>query len=337
MAVKGTKASLLQLLAAEEGGWLSGEDAAAALGVSRSAVWKAAGALRESGLEIEAVTGLGYRLAPGSDVLNETAVRAHLENPQTQLRVLEEVDSTNLEAKRWAMEGAENGSMVISRTQTAGRGRMGRTFLSPPGGMYLSVILRPPAEKAADAVLMTTAAAAAGCLAVSHLCKIELGIKWVNDLYYQGKKVCGILTEASTSVETGLIEYMVVGIGINHTTPPQAFAPEVRAVAGSLYPNGKAPVSRARLAAEIHSGIMQAFNELPKRSFLEEYRKRSLVLGEKVTVMANPQYTATAEEIDENAGLVLRLENGKRQTLSYGEISIKAENLAYEQLSLGDM
>ncbi|MDL2293662.1 biotin--[acetyl-CoA-carboxylase] ligase [Ruminococcaceae bacterium OttesenSCG-928-D13] len=327
-----TKSGLLALLEKSRDGVVSGEEAARRLGVSRAAVWKAAEALRRQGVAVESLPGSGYRLAAGSDALSAEAVRAWLDDPDTPLRVLAAVDSTNLEAKRWAIEGAPHGALVVAEKQTAGRGRLGRSFESPPGGLYLSVVLRPSPAQCASAGLVTSAAAVAGCRAVSALCGIELGIKWVNDLFYGGKKCCGILTEAVTDVETGAIEQMVVGIGINYTTPEADFPPEVRQVATALFPHShrapvphprRAPVPRAQLAAQVHRELLALFAALPGRDFLEEYRRRSIVVGRPVTVLASPPWNGLATGIDDDARLLVRNEAGDTVVVSYGEVSVR--------------
>lgn len=316
----GTKDQLIALL--EENGreFLSGEQMATKLGVSRAAVWKAVNSLREQGLPVESAPGGGYRLAPGADWLDENSVQRHLEG-EYPVRVFDEVDSTNLAGKRWAIDGAPHGALLVAGRQTQGRGRLGRHFVSPPGGLYLSVVLRPR-ETAAASVLITAAAAVAVCRAVSELCGIELSIKWVNDLFVGTKKCCGILTEAGTGMESGSIEYMVVGIGINLTTRPVDFG-EARETASSLYPGGVAPVSRAKLAARVHQRLLEAFDTLETREFLTEYRDRSLVLGKMVTVMVKCPYIAKAVEIDDEARLVVEKADGRLESISYGEISVK--------------
>ncbi len=328
-----TKDELQTLLESRRGEVLSGEEAAVRLKISRAAVWKAVEALRARGLAVQSIPGAGYCLPPGSDLLSPAALRHYMDaaagaqpgaTPAAlyPLRVLEELDSTNLEAKRWAIDGAPHGSLVAALRQTAGRGRRGRVFASPPGGLYLSVVLRPAGETGPPG-LVTAMAAVAACRAVSALCGVELGVKWVNDLYLSGKKCCGILTEAGTGVESGQIEYLVVGIGINYTTPPEAFPPEVAALAGSLFPGGVAPAPRAQLAAGIHAELLKGFAALPSRDFLGEYRRRSLVLGRRVTVMASPPWQGVAEGIDDEARLLVRRDGGAPEGLSYGEISIK--------------
>ncbi len=301
---------------------LSGEEAAKSLSVSRAAVWKAVEALRAEGLPVEAVRGLGYRLVRGSDVLCEAALQAEL--PQLPLRVLPLVDSTNLEAKRWALEGAPHGALVVAEKQQAGRGRMGRLFESPPGGLYMSVVLRPENGQAGLS-LLTAAAAVAACRAVAGLCGRQLCIKWVNDLFWEGKKCCGILTEGVAGLESGGFEYLVCGIGINYTTPSAAFPAALQQQAVSIYPEGSAPVPRVRLAAEIHQNLMALFAALPRADFLDEYRKRNLVPGRRVQVMASPPYEALALGIDGEARLLVRRDDGEELALSAGEVSVLVE------------
>lgn len=320
-----TKSELLALLEKQRGNLVSGQELAQTLGLSRAAVGKAAAALRSQNIPVQAVPGGGYRLLPQSDVLTPETLRAYLPNAATPLNVVEETDSTNILAKQWAIQGAPHGSMVLANNQTKGKGRRGRSFASPPGGMYLSIVLRPgPAH--ANPVLVTAAAAVAACRAVQNLCGLQLQIKWVNDLFYGNKKCCGILCEAGTNMETGTMDYVVVGIGINHRTKQQDFPPELQEIAASLYPDGEALVPRAQLAAGVHTQLMQLFDVLDEKTFLPEYRQRSLVLGRDVTVLATPPYTAKAIAIDDDAHLVVQLQNGGQTTLAAGEISVNLSN-----------
>lgn len=320
----GTKTKLLALLESGRGRAVSGQKLASGLGVTRAAVWKAVEALRKQGIEIEALPGSGYRLAPGSDLLTEETLRVYLPATASVLRVEREVPSTNTVAKRWAIEGAPHGALVVAQKQTAGKGRLGRTFESPPGGLYMSVVLRPgTAQPQANPALITAAAAVATCRAVQELCAIQLAVKWVNDLYRGGKKCCGILSEAGTGIESGHIDYIVVGIGINYSTPTPSFAPEVRRLATSLYPEGGAPAPRAKLCAAVYGQLMNDFAALHTKEFLPEYRRHSNVLGKMVTVAAPVPYKARAIDIDEEARLVVEDAAGQRHILSSGEISVK--------------
>ena len=181
-----TKQALLQALSAAEGAYISGQQLAEALGVSRAAVHKAAQALSAQGYALDSAPRRGYRLA-GGDPFCAEAVGPY----PAPIHIYDTLQSSNLTAKQLALGGAPHGTLVLTAHQQAGRGRLGRRFESPAGkGVYLSLILRP-ALSAADAQSATISAAVAVARAVKALCGLELGIKWVNDLYYQGRKEIG--------------------------------------------------------------------------------------------------------------------------------------------------
>lgn len=311
-----TKQALLQALSGAEGRYISGEQLAQTLGVSRAAIHKAAAALTTQGYTLEAAPRRGYRLL-GGDPFCADAVGEY----PAPVYVYERLDSSNQTAKRLALAGAPHGTLVLAGQQSAGRGRMGRRFESPAGkGIYLSLVLRAPVP-ASEALGVTVGAAVAVARAVQKLCGIELGIKWVNDLYYQGKKVCGILTEAGTSVESGLLEWLVVGIGLNLTTTPADWPEELARTAGSLFPGGPAPVGRAALAGAIARELLAL---CPGFDCLDEYRARCFVPGHWVTVCAETEtYAAKALAIDEEGRLVIQRENGRQEALRCGEVTTR--------------
>ena len=311
-----TKQALLQALSAAEGSYISGQQLAQRLGVSRAAVHKAAAALSAQGYTLEAVSRRGYRLVGGDPFCVEAAG-----DYPAPIHLYDRLESSNQTAKRLALSGAPHGTLVLTNQQSAGRGRMGRKFESPAGqGIYLSLLLRADIP-AADAQTVTVSAAVAVCRAVKTLCGLELSIKWVNDLYYHGKKVCGILTEAGADLESGRLEWLVVGIGLNFTTPPEAFPAELRRLAGSLFPGGPAPVSRVALAAAIARELLTL---CPAFDCLEEYRARCFVPGHWVTVCTDREtYAALALSIDDAGRLVVRRENGREEALQHGEVSIR--------------
>ncbi len=311
-----TKQALLQALSAAEGSYISGQQLAQRLGVSRAAVHKAAAALSSQGYTLEAVSRRGYRLVGGDPFCVEAAG-----DYPAPIHLYDRLESSNQTAKRLALSGAPHGTLVLTNQQSAGRGRMGRKFESPAGqGIYLSLLLRADIP-AADAQTVTVSAAVAVCRAVKALCGLELSIKWVNDLYYHGKKVCGILTEAGADLESGRLEWLVVGIGLNFTTPPEAFPAELRRLAGSLFPGGPAPVSRVALAAAIARELLTL---CPAFDCLEEYRARCFVPGHWVTVCTGREtYAALALSIDDAGRLVVRRENGREEALQHGEVSIR--------------
>ena len=214
------KSKLLGILEQQKGETLSGEKLAEELHCTRAAIWKAVKSLREEGYTIEAGQNKGYMLVKDSHRLSMEAIQPFLVSPEVYLKVYQEIDSTNRAAKEAAVTGlAGHGGCVVAGKQTAGRGRRGRSFYSPEeAGLYLSVILKPRGSLK-ESLLLTAEAAVAVYKAVLRTTGISLGIKWVNDLYHNEKKVCGILTEAVTDFESGDIDFAVVGIGLNLYEP----------------------------------------------------------------------------------------------------------------------
>ena len=311
-----TRQALLQALSAAGGDYVSGQQLADTLGVSRAAVHKAAAALSAQGYALEAVSRRGYRLA-GGDPFCAEAVGPY----PAPVHVYDTLESSNRTTKLLALDGAPHGTLVLTAHQSAGRGRLGRKFESPAGkGVYCSILLRPELP-AASAQTATIRAAVAVCRAVQDLCGLELAIKWVNDLYYKGKKVCGILTEAGTDLESGQLEWLVVGIGLNLTATAEDFPPELTAKAGSLYPGGPAPVSRAALAGAIGRELLAL---CPGFACLDEYRARCFVPGHWVTVCTGTEtYAAQALSIDDAGRLVVQREGGRTEALRCGEVTIR--------------
>lgn len=235
-----------------------------------------------------------------------------------RITTVDETDSTNRQVREWAARGEGEGAVLIARAQTAGRGRMGRSFYSPAGtGLYLSVLLRPGLA-AADASLLTTAAAVAGCRAIEAVTAKRPAIKWVNDLLLNGKKIAGILAEGVWGA------YAVLGVGVNLCTPAGGFPPELEPIAGALY--GEGPVredERSGLAARFLEEFYTLYTRLPDTAFLKEYRARCITLGSRVLVPANAPYEAVAEDIDDAGALILRLDSGETRRLLAGEVSLR--------------
>lgn len=305
---------------------ISGEQLAERFSVSRSAVWKAINALRSEGYEIEAVTNKGYRLAESTDRLSAAGIAAYAEyiKPESIL-VYDEIDSTNNKARELALSGAEHGTVVFADCQTAGRGRLGRTFVSPHGsGIYMSAILRP-SEDLGRAMLITTAAAVGVCRAVRNITGADAGIKWVNDIYIAEKKICGILTEAMTDVETGGLESVIVGIGINFRKADRLlYPPEVLERMTWIYDEREPQVTRNRLAAAVMDEVLRLCDNLDNRDFLDYYRKHAVMLDRDVVcIRGRERWEAHTVDIDDAGGLIVRMPDGTLQTLSSGEISVR--------------
>lgn len=321
--------AVLSLLREEEG-FLSGEALSRRLGLSRAAVWKAVDALRGAGYEIEARTGLGYRLASAPDVLTEAELRGFLGPTAVvgrELRCFQELDSTNNYLKAWA--DAPDGAAVTAESQTAGRGRMDRSFQSPKGqGIYLSVLLRPPLPP--DRLPPVTAlAGVAVCAAVERVCGARPGLKWPNDPVLNGKKLCGILTELSLEAETGRVQSLVLGIGVNVGQGPEDFSPEVREMATSLRQELGRPVSRPQLTAALLEELDRAYAALlagDLSAYLAAYRRRCVNLGKTVQLIpagGGERETAQAVDVDEDFSLVVRGADGKERTVRSGEVSVR--------------
>ena len=286
----------------------------------------ALGHAEADGHAVVSVAGHGYQLGTGSDVLSAEGIRPFLHRQDVTVRGEACVDSTNTVAKELAAAGAAHGSVVAAGQQTAGRGRRGRAFSSPADtGLYLSVILRSGVSMT-DAALITSAAAVAVCRAVERVCKhTDLRIKWVNDLYRNEKKCCGILTEAAADMESGGVDYLIVGIGINLCQPAGGFPPELASIATSVFDANEHPAAvRCRLTAAVVNELLPLAEALPAASFMEEYRARNLVPGREVTIVQNgAERPAHALSITDSAHLLVRLPDGSEEELSFGEVSLR--------------
>ncbi len=233
--------------------------------------------------------------------------------------VYEETDSTNRVAKELAAKGAAEGTLVLAKRQTGGKGRLGRSFFSPEGGIYMSMILRPaiPAERA---LLITTCAAVAVARAIERVCDVKAGIKWVNDIFVDGKKVCGILAEAGLNPNSDIPDYVVLGIGIN--VKKQAVPEELKEIVGCLEDTGQTVLNEDLIAA-VWEEFEELYRNLSTAVFMEEYKERSILLGREVTVLATEgDYRAVVTNIDKEGHLVTRRE-GREEILSNGEVSVR--------------
>lgn len=320
-----TKSKILAALEQAHGEWVTGGGLAAELGISRTAVWKGVEAARRDGFQIDSVTGRGYRLVTAGDVLSPDSIRPHLEHPKLADRIIVEpvTESTNTDAKKLLLAGDTDTAAVFALRQNGGHGRKGRPFFSPPGGIYMSAILRPRLDPD-QIVLITTAACVCVCRAIARVTGREPQIKWVNDLFLNGKKICGILTEAITDVESGTIGAVIIGIGINYCLPEDRIPEELRTIVGGVVPADQEHPPRGRMAAEILNQIAHLEDMVRERSFIEEYRSHSMILGEEIRVIsAKEEYDATAIDIDRDGGLIIRTPDGRISCLHSGEVTIR--------------
>lgn len=319
------KERLLPLLTDCGEDYLSGEDAARLLGVSRNAVWKAVSSLKKEGYNIEAVTNRGYRLKDSGDILSPAEIEKNLTflKGKLNIEVRKTVTSTNALLKEKAAAGAPEGTVLVALSQTAGRGRFARKFFSPAdSGIYMSILLRPriPAESAA---LITTAAAVAVAEAAENLSGRKTGIKWVNDVLIDGKKICGILTEASLNIESGELDYAIPGIGLNVYEPENGFPDEIKNIAGAIL-GEHGSGNKSRLTALVLESFFKYYKDISERTYLKAYRERCIVLGKQISVLSpEGARPATALDIDENCRLRVKYAGGEEALLSSGEVSIK--------------
>ncbi len=249
--------------------------------------------------------------------MKSAEIKKHLKK-ELNIEIFDTVSSTNTVARQLAQNGAEN-TLVIAGHQTSGRGRMGKDFFSPDGsGIYMSLILRPQLSPD-KTVFITTAAAAAVSEAIDSLCGTITQIKWVNDIYLNNKKICGILTEGVINPKTALTDYAVLGIGINLYTPENAFPDELKDKAGSIFDKPCDPSLTARLIAEIINRLFE-FHDI--RDFMELYRKKSFLTGKTVSFKRGEEiFSARVLDINDNAELVVERSDGGKENLFSGEVT----------------
>lgn len=314
------KDKLLEILETHNGEFISGAALAQRLSVSRNAVWKAIGALKQEGYKIEASRS-GYRMSSFNDMLSVPALKKYLSYP-LDIRLLKTVDSTNNAAKLAAHEIDGNG-LIIAQEQTAGRGRMGRSFFSPAGcGIYMSIIVHPNITLD-KAVMLTAAAAVAVADTISDICGSDARIKWVNDIFINGKKVCGILSEAALSLETGGMDYAIVGIGVNFKEPDGGYPDELKDIVGAVYTDEPADkAAKIKLISGIVNRFLEIYYQLPDTGFIKRYRDLSMLIGKNVTVCGENEFKALVLDIDDACRLVV--DSGEKiYKLSSGEVRVR--------------
>ena len=297
--------------------YVNGEQLAQEMGLSRTSIWKAIQRLEKEGIEIESVKNRGYKILSGDllipQVIEELSPLTVSYNPKCQ--------STQLDAKNAMEAGAQSATLYLAPFQTAGKGRFGRDYFCPSqGGIYMSLHLKPnlPFDQLPSYTILT---AGAIYKAVKNLTLIEVDIKWVNDIYYKGKKVGGILTEAISSIETGLITDVIIGVGLNFSITD--FPRELEDKAGALF-GAQPPISRNELIAE----IWKEFFTTPEEELIYLYKQRSLVLGKEVRFEQNQtSYQGLAKDISDSGQLLVQLEEGQERWLNSGEISLKQWDL----------
>ena len=333
MAKSSVKERVLHILHEHRGTYYSGQELAEELQVSRTAVWKAINQLREAGYNISGSTKLGYTMDAATDILSDDAIMNGLSEDAKsfyRLQCLKSIDSTNNAVREQGVQGAAEGLCMVAEEQTAGRGRKGRSFYSPDAtGLYLSILLRPNLS-IQGATLITTAAAVAGAKACeaanSTLSSGDVQIKWVNDLFLNEKKISGILTEAFLSMETGALDYAIMGIGFNLCPPKGGWPEAISRVAGSLFHEECPSGIRNLLAATFMNEFYRIYDQLPDVGYMKEYRQRQLALGKEVSLLSADGTSVQAKviDVDDRGQLVVQLAaSSEMTTINSGEISIR--------------
>ena len=329
-----TKEAVLLYLQEHTGEPISGEIMALALNKSRTSIWKAIQSLKKEGYSIESSTNKGYTLSQNNDVLSEQQITQELiqqHHPiDWMIQTMESTTSTNDLAKIYANQNSTTPAIFISEEQTAGRGRLGRKFVSPSKtGLYISLCLFPTIALE-DLSLITCATAVACVETLEELTGKSLNIKWVNDLFYQDKKVGGILTEVISDFESQQVQSLIVGMGINLIENPKSFPEELHSIVGSIFSSkteyNNSSFNRNHFIAQFLEKWTFYYQNLSKRDFIESYKEHSNVIGKFVNIFeGNQTYSAYAKDIDENGHLIIEKEDNSLHTLSYGEISIRTK------------
>lgn len=300
---------------------------AADLGISRAAIWKAIKGLQDTGYMIDGVRKKGYCLTGQSNRLSLYMIQPLLREKYKGVHIYlyDQIDSTNRAAKEIANGGAPHGTTLIADMQSAGRGRLGRSFVSPANsGLYMSIILQK-GVLSNKAINVTTMTAVAVCRAIEKLTDKRPQIKWVNDILVDGKKVCGILAEASMDVDSQRINRIVIGIGLNISTKASDFPEDLRGVAGSLYETGFSPVSRNQFAAAIINEVLDGAAQIESGEYMEEYKKKCVTIGQRVFFEQDGiRFEGEAVSIADNGALIIWQDSGAEIPVSFGEVSVRA-------------
>lgn len=319
------KQKILTLLKQQQG-YVSGQEISKTFGVTRTAIWKYINALREEGYEIESMTRKGYRLVSSPDLLSREEIRNHLAEGLLpgELLIFDQIDSTNEEAKRAYGRGAGDRSLYVSEEQTAGKGRRGRTWISPKGqDVFFSFLLKPdlPPESAS---MITLLAALAGVKTVEKHTSGNCQIKWPNDLVIHGHKVCGILTEMSADMDQ--IHYVVPGIGFNLNRTD--FDESIGSIASSVYVETGCKIDRNSFLADYVMEFMKRYDLFLKEqnlaAFMDEYNHHLINVGREVKIIRrNDEVIRKALGINEWGELLVQDENGEIENIFSGEVSVR--------------
>lgn len=314
------------------GEYVSGQQLCDQFGVSRTAVWKVINQLKEEGYQIESVPRKGYRLKESpADILSksEIASRLHTKWAGQTLYYREKTGSTNTDAKELAEQGAPHGTTVVADCQTAGKGRRGRQWQSPADiAVYFTILLRPvfPPDKAS---MVTLVMALSVAQAIEEVTGMSARIKWPNDIVVNRRKVCGMLTEMSTTPEMGEIQYVVVGVGINvNQAGSEEFPEDIRETATSLRIEAGRVIGRSELTEKVLAHFEENFEiftqSLSMRPLMDDYQAHLINIDKQVRVLDPAgEYTGISRGINEAGELLVEREDGSCEAVYAGEVSVR--------------
>jgi BirA family biotin operon repressor/biotin-[acetyl-CoA-carboxylase] ligase len=325
-----TRQQLLIYLKEGKGTWVSGEFLAHKMAVSRSAVWKHIGSLKDDGYVIESARKKGYLLRQTSDLLLANEIREGLNTNvfgKGEIIYFRETDSTNVRAKYLAGDGAPEGTVVVAEKQTQGRGRKGRTWFSPSSeGIYTSIILRPPISPN-EAPKLTLMASVAVAEALLSLTSLKINIKWPNDILINGRKVAGILTEISTDMDR--IDYVVIGVGVNVNTPRQGLHPDIRQTATSILMETGKPFPRIALLRAYLEWLEIYYETFKTKGFdpiLNRWKNLADIIGRRISVdLMDRVRVGEVLDIDKDGFLILHDREGSIERIISGDVTLLSQ------------
>lgn len=323
-----TDAQLLSLLRGAEDGFTTGVELARRLGLTSAEVTARIRELRQLGYDIEASPHQGYRLAGGPDLLHAEDLLARLPKKLIvgrDIQVFQETSSTNDVVDRLARDGVKEGVVVFAESQTKGRGRLGRNWVSPPKkGLWFSVLLRPT-MRPVEATQLTVAAATALARAVQAQTGISPDIKWPNDLLLNGRKIAGILTELSAELDR--VRHVILGIGLDVNQVASDFPPDVRQIATSLKIECGRTIDRAALAAAVLEELDRDYARICAGGFAalaDEWESRCTTIGQGVTIcIGDRRMRGRAEALDDDGALLVRTEHGRLERIIGGDVTVE--------------
>ncbi|NLV87894.1 MAG: biotin--[acetyl-CoA-carboxylase] ligase [Tissierellia bacterium] len=309
--------------------FISGQEISKELHMTRAAIWKYINILREDGYNIESVPSKGYRLVSLPDILSYEEIKEYLKTDfmGRSIYYFNSIDSTNKKAKEIAQDEQE-GTVIIAEEQTAGKGRMGRSWVSPKGkGIWMSLILKPTMEPM-KVPKLTLIGAAAVHKALENM-KIKAQVKWPNDILIDGKKICGILTEMSG--ELNMVNYVIMGIGINVNLDEKDIPDQLKDKATSLKISTGKEINRKELTANILNEFEKLYISFKEKDQMNEVlkicRENSILLGEEVKIIrGNDVRIGKAIDINENGELLIKFEGDKVESIIAGEVSLRGND-----------